>query len=97
MLKFYNLLPPIKVSCDASEKCLGAVLEQNENDILLHMLVVLDYISNFFNISEIPNKRSSTVVLHTKQIFSRYGISKEVISHNGPESIENVYKKFSKK
>ena len=32
MLKFYNPLFPIKVSCDASEKGLGAVLEQKENE-----------------------------------------------------------------
>ena len=32
VLKFYNPLLPIKVSCDASEKCLGALLEQKENE-----------------------------------------------------------------
>ena len=58
--------------------------------------IVVDYTSNFFDISEIPDKRSSTVVLHTKRIFSRYGIPKEVISDNGPEFID-AYKKFSKK
>ena len=31
MFKFYNPLLPIEVSCDVSEKGLGAVLEQNEN------------------------------------------------------------------
>ena len=50
-----------------------------------------------FDISEIPDKRSTTVVLHTKRIFSRYGIPKEVISDNGPEFIGKAYKKFSKK
>ena len=35
-------------------------------------LIVVDYTSNFFDISEIPDKRSSTVVLHTKQIFYRW-------------------------
>ena len=60
-------------------------------------LVLVDYISIFFDISEIPDKRSSTVVLHTKRIFSRYGIPKEVVSDNGPKFIGNAYKKFSKK
>ena len=60
-------------------------------------LIVVDYASNFFDISEIPDKRSSTVVLHTKRIFSKYGIPKEVISGNGPEFIGNAYRKFSKK
>ena len=35
-------------------------------------LIVVDYTSNFFDISEIPDKRSFTVVLHTKQIFYRW-------------------------
>ena len=30
-------------------------------------LIVVDYTSNFFNISKIPDNRSPTVVLHTKQ------------------------------
>ena len=32
VLKFYNPVLPIKVSCDASENSLGAVLEQKENE-----------------------------------------------------------------
>ena len=32
VLKFCNPFLPIKVSCDASEKGLGAVLEQKENE-----------------------------------------------------------------
>ena len=32
VLKFYNTLLPIKVSCDTSEKGLEAVLEQKENE-----------------------------------------------------------------
>ena len=60
-------------------------------------LIVVDYTSDFFDISEILGKHSSTVVLHTKQISSRCGIPKEVISDNSPEFIGNAYKKFSKK
>ena len=60
-------------------------------------LIVVDYNSNFFDISEIPDKCSSTVVLHTKRIFSRYGIPKEVISDIGPEFVGNAYKNLSKK
>ena len=60
-------------------------------------LIVVDYTLNFFDISKIPDKRSSTVVHHMKQIFSRYGIPKEVILDNSPEFIGNAYKKVSKK
>ena len=37
MLKFYNLLLSIKVFCDASEKGLGAVLEQKEKERWHHI------------------------------------------------------------
>ena len=39
-------------------------------------LIAVDYSSNSFDISEISDNRSSTVVLHAKRIFSRYGIPK---------------------
>ena len=48
-------------------------------------LIVVDYTSNFFDISQLPDKLSSTVVTHTKRIFSKFGIPKIVISDNGPE------------
>ena len=60
-------------------------------------LIVVDYTQNFFDISKILDKRSSTVILYMKRVFSRYSIPKEVISDNGPEFIGNAYKKFSKK
>ena len=60
-------------------------------------LIVVDYTSFFFNISEITDKRSSTVVLHTKRIFFRYGIPEGIITENGPEFIGNAYKRLSKK
>ena len=55
-------------------------------------LIAVDYISNSFDISEMSNKRSSTVVLHVKRIFSRYGIPKEFMSGNGSEFIGNACK-----
>lgn len=59
-------------------------------------VIVIDYTTNFFDIALIPNKESSTVVKYTKQIFSRYGIPKKVMSDNGPEFIGKAYKKFSR-
>ena len=47
-------------------------------------VIVVDYTSKFFEISRLPNTEASTVINHTKAIFSRYGIPREVISDNGP-------------
>ena len=59
-------------------------------------LIVVDYTSNFFDISQLPDKLSSTVVTHTKRIFSKFGIPKVVISDNGPEFKGEAYQKLSK-
>ena len=59
-------------------------------------LIVVDYTSNFFDISQLPDKLSSTVMTHTKHIFSKFGIPKVVISDNGPEFKGEAYQKFSK-
>ena len=59
-------------------------------------LIVVDYTTNFYDISQIPDKLSSTVVTHTKRIFSKFGIPKVVMSDNGPEYIGAAYKTFSK-
>ena len=52
--------------------------------------------TNFFNISQLPDKLSSTVVIHVKHLSSKYGIPKVVISDNGPEFTANTFKTFSK-
>ena len=57
-------------------------------------LLVVDYTSKFFEVSELPNAESPTVVAHTKAIFSRYGIPKEIVSDNGPEYAAKAYNDF---
>ena len=59
-------------------------------------LVVVDCTTNFFDISLLQNKRSATVVIHTKIIFSKFGIPKKVGSDNEPEYIGKDYKLFAK-
>ena len=59
-------------------------------------LIVVDYTSNFFDISQLLDKLSSTVVTHTKRTFSKFGIPKVVILDNGPEFKGEAYQKFSK-
>ena len=57
-------------------------------------VIIVDYNTNYFDLSLIPDKRSSTVVLHTKRIFSKFGIPK-VISDNGLEFVGKAFKNFS--
>lgn len=58
-------------------------------------LIVADYNTKFFEISELPNTLASTVIAHTKNIFARFGIPKSVISDNGPQFTSQEYKLFS--
>ena len=59
-------------------------------------LLVVDYTTNFFEISQLPDAESQTVVSHTKAIFARYGIPKEIVSDNGPEYSAKAYHNFCK-
>ena len=59
-------------------------------------VIVVDYTSKCFEISCLPNTKASTVINHTKAIFSRYGIPREVVSDNGPQFISYEYKNFPK-
>ena len=60
-----------------------------------YYVIVFGYTSKFFQISQLPNTEASTVINHTKAIFSRYGIPREVVSGNGPQFTSYEYKKFS--
>ena len=59
-------------------------------------LVVVDYTTNFFDISLLPNKQSATIVTHVKRIFSKFGIPKKVVSDNGPKYTGKDCKLFAK-
>ncbi len=61
-----------------------------------HYLIIVDYTSKFFEVSEIENCQSSTVIEHTKQVFSRMGVPQEVVSDNGPEFSSGEYTIFAK-
>ena len=59
-----------------------------------HYVIIVDYTSKYFDLSRLPDTRSSTVITHTKAIFSKYGIPKEIFSDNGPEFASREYKNF---
>ena len=59
-------------------------------------LIIVDYTTNYFDISKLPDAKSLTVVQHTKAIFAKYGIPKEIVSDNGPEFYAKAYNNFCK-
>ena len=58
-------------------------------------LIVADYNTKFFEVTELPNTLASTVVYKTKNVFARFGILKTVINHNRPQFTSEEYKIFS--
>ena len=59
-------------------------------------LIIVDYTTNFYDISQIPDKTSRTLVTHSKRIFSKFGMPKIVFSDNGAEFTGSDYVRFSK-
>ena len=47
-------------------------------------LIVIDYTSKYFEIAQLPDVSSDTVITHVRSIFARHGIPKVVFSDNGP-------------
>ena len=58
-------------------------------------LLIIDYYSRYIEIAKLSSESSSEVICHTKSIFARHGIPKEVISDNGPQYSSLEYKKFT--
>ncbi|XP_057296160.1 uncharacterized protein K02A2.6-like [Hydractinia symbiolongicarpus] len=59
-------------------------------------LVIVDYTSKYFEVVQLPNGKASTVINFTKGIFSRHGISAEVVSDNGPQYSSFEFKRFAR-
>ena len=47
-------------------------------------IVVVDYYSHYFEVKELPNLKSVTIITKMKGIFARMGIPEVVVSDNGP-------------
>ncbi|XP_063965835.1 uncharacterized protein K02A2.6-like [Lytechinus pictus] len=58
-------------------------------------LILVDYYSSFFELCELKNMTTSTVIKHCKEHFARYGIPSEFVSDNGPCYASSEFKKFS--
>ena len=59
-----------------------------------HYLLIIDYTTNYFDISQLPGLENITVIQHTKVIFAKHGIPKEIMSENGPEFAAATYNQF---
>lgn len=59
-------------------------------------LVVADYYSHYFEVKELPNIKSQTVINKMKGIFARMGIPEVVLSDNGGCYASEEFAKFSK-
>ena len=50
-------------------------------------VLVVDYYSNYFEIAQLANTKSSTVIQHIKPIFARHGIPEVVILFGGGSAV----------
>ena len=60
-------------------------------------LLVVDYYSCFFDIAQLQNTTSISVINKMKPMFARYGIPERVISDNGPQYSSQEFKDFARK
>ena len=61
----------------------------------LDYLLIVDYLSRYFEVVKLPDTKSSTVITYTKSIFSRHGIPAEVVSDNGPQYSSREFQAFA--
>ena len=59
-------------------------------------VVIVDYYSKFFEVSNLPNSKSKTVINHIKPHLARYGIPEVIISDNGPEFSSHEFEELAK-
>ena len=60
-----------------------------------HYCILVDYYSNFIEVSHLPDTSSKTVIKVLKAQFARHGIPKKLRSDNGPQYTSFEFKKFS--
>ena len=61
-----------------------------------YCLLFVDYYSKFIAIENLQNPQSETVIKNCKNIFSQFGIPKELITDNGPQFSSHKLRSFSK-
>ena len=61
-----------------------------------YYLLILDYYSNIIAVENLQNPKSETAINKCKEVFSQFGISKELIMNNCPELSSHKFCSFSK-
>ena len=61
-----------------------------------HYLVLVDYFSKFFEVSNINRKGTEDTINALKQHFARHGIGRKLISDNGPSYASQRFTDFAK-
>jgi len=59
-------------------------------------LIIVDYHSRYFEVTKLPDTKSTTVITYTKSMFARHGIPSEVISDNCPRYSSKDFSLFAK-
>ena len=60
-------------------------------------LITVDYYSDYWELDELADTTSLTVINSTKKHFARYGVPDRVITDNGPQFCSQDYEKFASK
>ena len=59
-------------------------------------LIVIDYTTKYFELAQLPNPLSDTVITYITSILARYGIPIVVLRDNRPQYSSDEFNKFSK-
>ena len=59
-------------------------------------LITVDYFSDFWEVDELEDTTSPTIIECTKRHFSRHGIPRKVVTDNGPQLVSKEYQDFAK-
>ena len=59
--------------------------------------IVVDYVSNFWEVDRMLNTTTTSVIKTLKTHFARYGIPSVVVSDNGPQYTSQEFKDFAQK
>jgi hypothetical protein len=72
--------------------CATDIFELNQK----HYLIVVDYYSKYFEVAPLIDLTSRTVIQNMKNIFSRHGIPKKLISDNATQYSSAEFQEFAK-